>query len=105
MVKIAVMVLETYVGLRPDGMVACHRDDNRENDTMENLYWGTPKQNTQDILRNGNNFKANMTHCIRGHELTAGNVYLRKATDKRAASRRCKTCHLEQQRARNNAPS
>jgi hypothetical protein len=34
-------------------MYGCHRDDNRYNNHLDNLYWGTPWQNKQDAKRNG----------------------------------------------------
>lgn len=35
-------------------MFACHRDDNKDNNCLTNIYWGTPKENTADAIRNGN---------------------------------------------------
>ena len=32
---------------------ACHRDDNKHNDRRDNIYWGTQKQNVEDMFRNG----------------------------------------------------
>lgn len=49
-----VLVLEAFIGLRPDGMYGCHKDDDIENNTLDNLYWGTPTQNSADKIRNGN---------------------------------------------------
>jgi hypothetical protein len=34
-------------------MVACHRDDDPENNDLDNLYWGTQSQNYGDALANG----------------------------------------------------
>lgn len=45
--KIHQLVLETFVGLRPPGMVACHKDDNPANNHLDNLYWGTVTQNNR----------------------------------------------------------
>ena len=42
----------------PDGNLwALHRDDDPLNNTPENLYWGTPKQNSDDKEANGNSPK------------------------------------------------
>lgn len=46
-VKICVLVLETYIGPRPLGMFALHRDDTLR-DHLDNLYWGTRQQNLED---------------------------------------------------------
>lgn len=47
-----VLVLEAFVGPRPPGMLACHRDDNGFNNRADNLYWGTVADNMADRRRN-----------------------------------------------------
>jgi len=42
------LVLETFLGPRPDGMQGLHRDDDPYNNHVSNLYWGTMKQNAVD---------------------------------------------------------
>ena len=51
--KIHHLVAEAFIGPRPDGMLCLHRDDDRSNNTPDNLYWGTAKQNQADCTRNG----------------------------------------------------
>jgi hypothetical protein len=48
------LVLETFVGPRPEGMQACH-DPDRDgmNNRLDNLRWDTPKANQQDSIRHG----------------------------------------------------
>lgn len=48
-----VLVLEVFTGPAPYRHEACHRDGNRKNNTVENLYWGTRKQNAADSIRHG----------------------------------------------------
>lgn len=48
-----ICVLETFVGLRPSGMYCLHWDDTRTNNHLNNLRWGTPKDNMTDAARNG----------------------------------------------------
>lgn len=48
------LVLESFSGLRPDGLYGCHKDDDKTNNRLENLYWGTPKENSGDKIINGN---------------------------------------------------
>lgn len=55
-VEVAVLVLETYVGPRPEGMLALHRDDDPTNNVLTNLYWGTHKQNAMDRRAKGSGF-------------------------------------------------
>ena len=52
--KVHHLVAEAFIGPRPDGLWCLHKDDNRANNTAENLYWGTPKQNAADCNHNGN---------------------------------------------------
>ena len=47
------LILETYISKRPLGMYGCHDDDNRGNNSLDNLKWATPKENTADSIKNG----------------------------------------------------
>ncbi len=42
------LVLETFVGPCPDGMECRHLDGNPANNNLDNLCWGTPKENAKD---------------------------------------------------------
>lgn len=56
------LVLETFVGPCPDGMQAMHLDDNPRNNRLDNLRWGTPKENHSTINRKGErNGRAKLT--------------------------------------------
>ncbi len=48
------LVLETFVGPRPEGMHGCHNDDDKDNNQLSNLRWDTPKENCKDRTDNGN---------------------------------------------------
>jgi hypothetical protein len=47
------LVLETFVGPRPEGMEVCHLDGNPYNNTVENLRWDTHAGNMQDMVSHG----------------------------------------------------
>jgi hypothetical protein len=47
------LILETFIGLRPDGMECCHADGNRANNALANLRWDTPQANAADAIRHG----------------------------------------------------
>jgi transposase len=47
------LVLEAFVGPCPEGMEACHRDDNPSNNCLDNLRWDTHIGNCEDRTRNG----------------------------------------------------
>ena len=54
-VPIHILVCEAWHGARPNRQAQVrHLDGNKENNTLENLCWGTPKQNAQDRLVHGN---------------------------------------------------
>lgn len=96
-VTIHTLMLEVFIGPRPEGAYGCHRDDNPENNCLENLYWGTPTQNIQDAVRSGRHasvMEAAKTHCAQGHEYTEENTYIKPRT----GHRDCRTCHRNQTR-------
>ncbi len=47
------LVLMTFVGPCPQGMETRHLDDDPHNNTIQNLCWGTRKDNHKDRKRNG----------------------------------------------------
>jgi len=46
------LVLEAFVGPRPDNTLGCHWDDDHENNDLSNLRWCTPLANAHDRARN-----------------------------------------------------
>jgi hypothetical protein len=53
MVKVGTLVLETFVGPRPDGEVVRHLNDNPADNHLVNLTYGTHADNAEDARRNG----------------------------------------------------
>lgn len=47
------LVLESFVGPRPDGMEGRHLDGNPKNAALSNLEYGTPSQNQRDRIDHG----------------------------------------------------
>ena len=47
------MILFAFVGPKPDEMECCHYDGDASNNRLENLRWGTSKDNSADIIRHG----------------------------------------------------
>lgn len=64
-----------------------HRDDNKDDNSAENLYWGTPSENNYDRVLNGKDPNKKKTHCLRGHVYDDKNTYLGAN-----GSRRCRKC-------------
>lgn len=47
------LVLIAFIGPRKPGMVGRHLDDNKDDNRLANLSWGTPADNAMDRCRNG----------------------------------------------------
>lgn len=50
---IHVEILKAFVGPRPPGMHGLHLDDDRDNNALSNLKWGTASENTAIAVKNG----------------------------------------------------
>ena len=81
------LVLESFVGPRPNGAVVRHLDGNPSNNAIENLQWGTPAENAEDTIRHGRHRQVAKTHCPQGHPYNAENTRVRKN-----GHRVCKIC-------------
>lgn len=51
------LVLEAFVGPRPQGFVAAHDDGTRANNYWRNLFWKTQSDNLADRLRHGTHIR------------------------------------------------
>jgi len=58
-----VVVARAFLGPRPEGMNVLHKDDDHGNCRLDNLYYGTQKQNMADRARNGG-FKGSRPHVL-----------------------------------------
>lgn len=95
-------VCEAFHGLPESAdLQACHVNDIKSDNRPENLYWGSPRKNALDAIRNGRNVKSNQTHCKRGHEFTPENTLIR--ADRPPSHRECKACKRMHDAKRNQA--
>jgi len=46
------LVARYFIGEVPDKHVVCHKDDDRLNNSLDNLYYGTYSQNGKDAVKN-----------------------------------------------------
>lgn len=83
----------THVGPIPPGLLVCHTCDNRRCVNPAHLFLGTPKDNTQDMMRKGRHVAPRKEACLRGHPLSGENLYV--SPD---GSRACRTCQLDRSR-------
>lgn len=90
--KVHTLVLEAFVGPRPEGMGCRHLDSNPENNHLSNLCWGTQTENMKDMTDAGRHHNQVRTHCPQGHEYTPENVY---RIPSRPNARYCRACNRE----------
>lgn len=57
-VPVHLLVLAAFVG-PANGLWCLHRDGRRDNPRLHNLYYGTPKDNSQDMVRHGRSQRGN----------------------------------------------
>lgn len=88
--KVHHLVLEAFVGPRPDGMEACHNNGDRSDPSLSNLRWDTPSANQRDSVIHGHHWAANKTHCPSGHPYDESNT---KRIPSRPKARYCRACH------------
>ena len=72
------LVLETYVGLCPKNMEACHNDGNPTNNDLNNLRWDTHSNNMKDSVEHGTNVGLRRGERANSAKLTDENVNLIK---------------------------
>lgn len=69
MLPVHELVCASFRGVQPrPGMVVCHNDGNKEHNALDNLRWGTPRENASDALRHG--------HVARGERHGRGQAKL-----------------------------
>ena len=51
--KVHRLVYQTWIGDIPKNLQVNHRDDNKDNNSVDNLYLGTQSQNISDCINNG----------------------------------------------------
>jgi hypothetical protein len=82
-------VMAAFVGPRPPGMWVLHANDRATDNRLENLRYGTPSENMDDMFMNGTRKK--LTHCKRGHLIAGNNL---------TSDRQCRACNIAKKRAK-----
>jgi hypothetical protein len=82
------LVLLAFVGEPPRSTEALHADGNRENNSIENLSWGTHSENQLDQVEHGTHSNASKTRCPVGHPFDAANTYVYPGRREYARQRR-----------------
>lgn len=85
------LILETFVGPRPQGMECRHLDGNPANNHLTNLCWGTRDENFADRVRLGESSKGEDHHSAKltaekvvamRREYAAGGITYQQLADK-----------------------
>lgn len=51
--QISKLVAESFIGKIPNGFYVLHKNDDLSDDSLDNIYIGTPKENSRDCKING----------------------------------------------------
>ncbi|WP_416372568.1 NUMOD4 motif-containing HNH endonuclease [Corynebacterium variabile] len=96
------LVLEAFIGPRPAGAVTRHLNGVANDNRLENLTWGTQRENAFDTVKHGMNHMAERGTCPRGHALEIPNLVESKW---KLGWRQCKSCHRAGAELRRNPSS
>ena len=73
------LIALTFLGERPKAVEVCHKDGDKNNNTVQNLYYGSRSENSQDSVRHGtHNF---LKHNFTGEYLAGENCNWAKLTE------------------------
>ena len=93
--RVHILVLEAFVGPRPASEHGLHNNDDKNDNRVSNLRWGTGSENMYDRVDNGLHQMSIKEKCKRGHSLSGNNLY---TTPEPQVSRQCKSCRLARSR-------
>ncbi len=83
------LIAQTFLGPRPAGLEIRHLNDDKLDNRLVNLVYGTRSENKQDEVRNGRNHHSNKTRCPQGHEYTPENTYYRPSNPNNRVCIKC----------------
>lgn len=63
--KVHHLVLDAFVGKRPEGQECRHKNGNTQDNRLSNLAWGTPAQNQKDKIAHGTSQHGERNHMAK----------------------------------------
>jgi len=79
------VVAEVFLGARPHSLLECHRDSDKDNNSVSNLYYGTNSQNMMDKVEAGTSNRGERCAASRITELQAKEIKARLATGEKSS--------------------
>ena len=79
-VKIHRLVAEAYIPNPENKPCVCHKDNNKLNNSVDNLYWGTQKENLEQMIKDGRSLKGRRNPMWKNHYNSGYGRYGEKAT-------------------------
>lgn len=87
--KVHVLVANAFIGSRPIGLDVCHKDSNKLNNDVSNLWYATRQRNHADKVGVGTSTRSDQSRCKSGkHAWVLANLRYIAETD----SMRCQRC-------------
>ena len=84
MVRVARLVLLAFVGKCPPGLIGCHNNGDAAADRLDNLRYGTHKDNSADRVKHGTATTGERNPCAKLTTAAVLEIRRRAATDPRA---------------------
>lgn len=94
------LVMEAFVGPRPEGAEICHNDGDYTNNHLLNLRYDNHRANMLDAVEHNTHPWSRRGSCKNGHALTDENIYRQGKKPNTRVCRTCATLRMREWRAK-----